>query len=215
MPEKNSKKSILVVDDHPIVVNGLRYALEGLDVDIHFDVKESVGAAKQAIETGCNYDLIITDLYLPGESGFEFISYLNERENISDVVVFSATEDSKDIRRAIQLGALSVISKTLSADELCKAVATIFDGEVYNSAWLLSKLSEPSTDEKVLSMGLSARQIQVLNLIDQGLTNKEIARKIHLSDSTIKYHVKTLFLALGVSTRTACVNKARQEQLID
>jgi len=214
MVGKNKSISILLVDDHPIVLSGIRHSLDGEFSELTIDYYESIAKATEQLKSPKLYDLIIVDLYIPGENTFEFISSLEATKPETPVIVFSATENVEDIKRAIQSGIVGIVSKSLLADELSNAVRTILDGDIYNSEWLIEIMEQSNLDNKNSINNLSYRQRQVLSYIDQGLTNKTVAKNMSISESTVKYHVKAIFLALGVNTRTACVYKARELGLI-
>lgn len=204
-----SKKTILIVDDHPIVADGVKHILFGFD----FVHEQSLEGAILRLDDPATIDLILLDLKLGEKSGFKLFETLDggQTETSIPVIVFSSEEEAVTVKKAIALGASGFIPKSMLAGELNEAVETVLNGEIHNSDWLLKKLAQAAENE----VSLSKRQTEALKLMDQGFTNKQIASIMHLSEHTIKYHIKSLFIALDAGTRTACVRNARELGLLD
>jgi len=204
-----SKKTILIVDDHPIVADGVKHIL----FDFDFVHEQSLEGAILRLDDPATIDLILLDLKLGEKSGFKLFEALDGGQTDSSipVIVFSSEEEAVTVKKAIALGASGFIPKSMLAGELNEAVETVLNGEIHNSDWLLKKLAQAAENE----VSLSKRQTEALKLMDQGFTNKQIASIMHLSEHTIKYHIKSLFIALDAGTRTACVRNARELGLLD
>lgn len=204
-----AKKKILIVDDHPIVADGIKHILFGFD----FVHEQSLEGAFNSLTQQSDIDLILLDLKLGEQSGFKMFDALENNQDIKTipVVVFSSEEEAITVKKAISLGASGFIPKSMLVSELHSAVETVLDGGIHNSDWMLKKLAQAAEDD----ISLSKRQTEALKLMDQGFTNKQIASILFLSEHTIKYHIKSLFIALDANTRTACVRSARELGLLD
>lgn len=200
---------ILIVDDHAFVCVGLKATLlDGLN-DIQVSTA-SDGPAALNILANESIDLAIIDLFMPGgDGGFDFISIVCETYPILPVIVLSASESIAHIRKCLDIGAMGFITKSAPKEILFKAVSTVLAGDVYMPEILLRSrldLSETSDEFQADADGvtevLTERQLDILQCISKGLSNKLIARELHLSENTIKVHVSAILRALGLSNRT-------------
>lgn len=200
---------ILVVDDHPLMADALRQAL--LTLERAGDVV-CVGDLASALEmTSANrFDLALLDLGLPDCEGYNGLARMRQERPDLPVVVVSALTHREAIVAALDLGAMGFIPKTVSRDALLNAVRLVASGGIFVPVEALksrqgaSGISEPSTPEPVTpgSLGLTPRQADVLALLLKGLPNKLIARRLDISDNTVKVHVSAVLQTLGVATRT-------------
>ncbi len=200
---------MLVVDDHAIVRQGLMALLLG-----H-------GAATVVLEAGHvaegltvaaaheDLDAVILDLRMPDADGMSAISAFAALRPALPVIILSASEDPADVRRALEEGALGYIPKSASPEAMVAAVRQVMAGEIAAPAALLQaallQRDDPPTPLASATLAiakLTARQREVLAALAQGLSNKEIAHRLGLSDKTVKVHVGAILAALGVSNRT-------------
>ena len=206
---------ILILDDHPLFADALSQIVARLEPGITIDLAESTKQAFELIEKGYNHDLILVDLKLQGLDGFGFIRALNDKFITSPVIVVSSNENIMDIQHAYELGAMGFIHKSAQSNEILSALKQVLAGNVYRHAdYNLGKSGDDTfkksteNNDSADLFGISARQYAVLCLINNGLSNKEIARKLDISESTVKTHVSRLIESLAVHNRTACVTEA-------
>lgn len=189
--------SLLLVDDHQIFLDGLSLALAPLCADLQIHTAESASAAEACLQH-TTFDLILLDLRLPDLPGLELLQRWQQQGRMTPVAILSASDSSLDVQAALAAGALGFISKSANSDALRQAVTRVLLGET---------LPVPQTSDKPQ---LTPRQLEILQLLAEGLPNKSISRQLGVSEDTVKTHLKTLFQELTVHTRTACVSAARQ-----
>jgi len=164
-------------------------------------------------------DLILIDLQMPGMDGLSFIQALSARQILVSVLVLSATEDPRKIKQALQAGAFGFISKSADKLELRDALNCVLRGDIYIVPEMehMVALEGDNTegDGAINDCGLAPRQIQVLQLLAKGYSNKKISLILFISDETVKSHVQKIFQRLNVSSRTEAVTRAIEYNLID
>jgi DNA-binding NarL/FixJ family response regulator len=191
---------VLIVDDHSVVRKGLRTFL-GLDAD--FEVVGEASNGEEAVQMAHDLkpDVVLMDLLMPKMDGIEATSHI--RRDLPDTEVIALTsvlEDAKVIG-AVRAGAIGYLLKDTEADELCRAIKAAAAGQVqlspHAAARLMREVRAPESPEP-----LSDRETEVLRLLAQGHSNKEIAVSLTLSDKTVKTHVSNILGKLGVPSRT-------------
>ena len=186
---------VLIVDDHPIVREGLVAALHGKG-DI--EVVGGFGSAEEAIERAARLkpDVVILDLELPGLSGLDAIAKFT-----APVLMLSAYGTDDEIERALAAGAKGYLLKGAPLDDIERAIAVLSRGETYTQV--------PSRGRRAR---LTEREREVLRLL--GNTNKEIAAALNISERTVKFHVTSIFNKLGADTRAQAVAIAAEQRFI-
>jgi DNA-binding NarL/FixJ family response regulator len=205
---------VLLAEDHPLFRDALRNLLQHVFTPevICFEAADR----NQLIDVVAHeddLDLIVLDLFMPGTSGLPEILALRDKAPATPVVVVSSLDDSAFARQAITCGASGYIPKSASRDVMLSAFKTILAGGLY--------LPGQATGDRQLCKGqphhhgidqLTPRQLDVLNLLAAGKSNKEIARELAISDLTVKVHMTTVLRKLGVSTRTQALVAFRQSE---
>jgi two-component system NarL family response regulator len=186
---------ILVVDDHFVVRSGLVASL-GMEEDL-----EVIGEGANAAEALEQYrkhepDLVLMDLRLQGGTGIEATAQLRQAFPEARVLIFTTFEGDEDNFRALQAGAGGYLLKSSPRDELLHAVRTVARGERYLPARVAARLAE-----RISGNEPSARELEVLRLIGQGKSNKEIGVVLSIAEDTVKRHVSSLLLKLRVHDR--------------
>jgi two-component system nitrate/nitrite response regulator NarL len=205
----------LIVDDHAVLRKGLSALLKQAKPD-SVVLEASEGA--QGLELARlhpNLDVVFLDLKMPGLGGVPAIEAFGAQHPDLPLIVLSSSEDPHDVRRVISAGALGYIPKSANANTLVAALEMVLQGQIYLPPLLLNEQHVvASAVEAVPARGarrlLTERQIEVLALIARGLSNKEIARALGLSEKTVKVHVGGLFKALDVANRMQATNEARK-----
>ena len=206
--------SVLLAEDHNIVRSGIKSLL---DNETNIQVIGEASNGKEAIrilENGGEANIIVTDLNMPGMTGNELITYLNENFDSLKIVVLSMSEQEKDVSDAFQAGADGYLLKNVSKEELIFAIQHVMAGGQYICAELsIRMLAKLSSYENTYSddggfQDLTKRELEVLQLIAEGLTNNEIAEKLFTSRRTIEGHRQSLIEKTGVSNSAALIMHA-------
>lgn len=204
---------IVVVDDHPVVREGLVALLED---EPDFQVAGSAGSAEDAIELAAQLQpaVVMVDLELPGMDGVAAIPHLLDASPTTGILVFSAYDTDERVFGAIRAGAKGYLLKGASGDEIVAAVHAIHAGESYLEPRIAAKLvAEVSAPHRFAGL-LTERQRAVLRLIAAGLSNKQIARSLAISERTVKFHVTSILSKLQAENRAQAVATAVQRGLL-
>jgi two-component system, NarL family, nitrate/nitrite response regulator NarL len=209
----NQSMKLLIVDDHPVVREGLAALLRQLATDVIVLLAEGGSQGLDLTNKHPDLDLVILDLSMPGNDGFAMLQEFGRAQPQLPVVVVSSSEDPRDVRRALASGALGYIPKSAPPRTMLAAVQFVLDGNVYVPTLLAENpaaMQDEAVDDSARRPGVSltGRQMDVLRLLREGRSNKEIGRTLGLSEKTIKVHVTALFRALNVANRIQAVAMA-------
>ena len=213
---KQPCNKILILDDHILFGEGLKLLLcnnFGAEVTVEHDIESLLANISDLNQ----YSLIIIDLHMPEIDGFSVLKAIRNQELNVNVVAVSSSEDQKEIEKAISLGVNGYIPKNSKTDEMLKGIETVLNGQRYLPPdWdgQINWLPQAAQDTKQLGK-IGPRQIEVLNMMRDGLRNKQIALILGVSESAVKSHVEILFRELRVSNRTACVGAGIRDGLIN
>lgn len=198
---------VLITDDHPVVRDGLEFML-GLNAEI-----ELVGTASDGDEA-LRYlpvlrpDVVLMDMRLPGRDGAEVTAEIKATDPAVKVLVLTAEADSDSLRRALAAGADGFLLKSARPAELANAILDVANGKSVVAPALTAALFDVARRGDEAASPLSEREGQVLQLLAEGNTNKEIAASLFVSEATVKTHVENILRKLGVSDRTQAVAEA-------
>ncbi|MER3419625.1 MAG: DNA-binding response regulator [Chloroflexota bacterium] len=207
---------VLIVDDHPALREGLRTILATQpDISVAGEAATGQEAVAQAIAL-CP-DVVLMDLELPGLGGVEAIRRIRERLPGTRVVVFTAFDEDERVMSAVEAGAQGYLLKGASREEIFQALRAAFQGgtplQPAVATALLRRLAAP-TGIRERPAVLSPREREVLQLLAEGLTNKAIARRLVVSERTVKFHVGSILAKLEVPNRAAAVRVALERRLL-
>lgn len=200
--DSNQHIRILVVDDHPVVRAGIRGILNGI---VGLEIVAEAANGKQALESAAlhNPDVILMDLRMPESDGVSAISALFADNSRSRVLVLTTYDTDADILRAIEAGATGYILKDAPPDELSRAIRATANGQSWLSPTVASRLMKRIRSP--ISNALTEREHEVIRHVARGLSNKEIAASLAVSEATIKSHLIHIFHKLEVADRTSAV----------
>ncbi|MFJ1655491.1 response regulator [Streptomyces sp. NPDC088337] len=196
--------SLLIVDDHPVVLDGLRGMFESAPgFTVLAEAPNGVEAVRKA--AALDPDVILMDLRMPGGSGVDAIRELTRRGARSKVLVLTTYDTDSDTLPAIEAGATGYLLKDAPRDELFTAVRAAAEGRTVLSPAVASRLVSAVRAPAPGKEPLSAREREVLALVARGTSNREIARELFISEATVKTHLTHLYAKLGVKDRAAAV----------
>lgn len=197
--------SILIADDHPLFRDALKRAVLQALPGAAIREADSVAALHAAIEAQPDTELLLLDLHMPGASGFSALVHTRAQHPGLPIVVVSAHEEPTVIRRAIAHGASGYIPKSAPVETIVEAVRKVQGGDL----WIPDAARGGSTALKPAEADIAAQiaqltpqQFRVLNMIAEGLLNKQIAYELGVSEATVKAHMTAIMRKLGVSNRT-------------
>ncbi len=200
---------ILIVDDHPVVLAGL-VSMLGTQSGI-----EVVGAA-QSGEDALNIlartptDLVLLDLRMPGMSGIDTLQAFRRAKISARTIVLTSFETDENIYGAVQAGAQGYLLKDTPQASMVEAIRTVHSGRRYLPPNIAARLAE-----RMMRTNLTSRELEVLNMLSRGLTNKEIGTVLQISGNTVRNHVNSIIEKLEVSDRTEAATTAIHRGLIN
>lgn len=200
----NEKSTILLIDDHPMLRNGVKQLIS---LEPSLQVIGEAGDGKTGIQIAEEQDpdLILLDLNMPGMNGFETLDELRKRELSGRIILFTVSNYSDDLVNALKRGADGYLLKDMEPEELIVALKEAASGKLVVNPTLASVLAESLRDNTTQDdnniASLTPREADILELISQGLSNKMIARKLDIAESTVKVHVKHLLKKLNLKSR--------------
>jgi two-component system, NarL family, nitrate/nitrite response regulator NarL len=195
---------ILIVDDHPLFRAGFHAVLEQSALEAGVLSVSSVREALQTLQRDGDIGLVLLDIHLRGDDGFKALKIIGERFATTACVMISGDEQDGVASRAVSAGASGFIPKSFTADEMIAAIQKVLAGEIFvPQAPNLNKAMPQPT-------GLTLRQLEVIEMLGRGFSNKEIARALDVAERTVKAHVSAVFEALNVRNRTQAVLAAQR-----
>jgi DNA-binding NarL/FixJ family response regulator len=202
---------LLIADDHPVVRDGLRGMVAG-EPDLEVVGEAATGVEALALVPRVRPDVALVDLRMPELDGVATIRALRERHPEVRVLVLTTFDSDRDVVSAIEAGATGYLLKDTPRAELFRAIRAAARGEAVLApaavSRLVGQLRQPAAP------ALTARELQVLELVARGASNREAAARLHVSEATVKTHLVHAFGKLGVSDRTAAVTVALERGLL-
>jgi DNA-binding NarL/FixJ family response regulator len=197
----------LVIDDHPVLRDGMAAILRQSDADAvvlqAVDGEQGLALAAEHADLGAAW----VDLRMAGMAGIATVAQLRLRHPALPVIVLSSSEEPDDVRRALRAGARGYCPKSAGPGTLLAALRLVLAGEVYVPPFMAD--APAAAADAAGPSGLTARQVEVLQLLCKGLANKEIGRALGMQEKTVKGHVSAIFRALKVVHRLQAVEAAR------
>jgi DNA-binding NarL/FixJ family response regulator len=208
MPHNGASIRVLCVDDHRLVLQGIALIVGG------YPDLEVVGCATTGEEAVALFrihrpDVTLLDLQLPRMSGLETIREIRKEDPAARIVVVTMFQGDEDIHAALQAGAATYLLKDTLSDELVRVIREVHSGKRPISRDVQSRLAE-----RLAYTSLTRREVEIVDLISQGLRNKDIAASLGISNETVQVHIKNIFEKLDVDDRTAAVNVALRRGII-
>jgi DNA-binding NarL/FixJ family response regulator len=197
--------TVLLVDDHLVVRSGLR-ALLGTQADI--DVVAEAASGEDALDLLGQHpvSVVVMDLAMgPGMDGIEAIRKIRERNKRQAILVFTTYDSDADIVRAVDAGAMGYLLKDAAPEEIFAAIRGAVQGKSVMSAPVASRLFQQLRNPDEI---LTPREAELLSLLTEGLSNRELGQRLFISEATVKTHLAHIYAKLGVDTRAAAIATA-------
>lgn len=223
---------VLLVEDHELFRDGVTLILESLDEPMEISWCDTAAGAEEFVSRSEPLDLVLLDYNLPDGTGLQCLQQIHTHHPNTPAIILSAEQDSGLIQQTLEAGARGFITKSSSSKVMLSAIQLVLSGGLYvppemlgaarNQRPPVSASAAGSTGTKVplapagrtRSHSLTERQQDVLSEMIKGLSNKEIARELNMSPSTVKVHVAAILREFEVKNRTQAVNYARQHNLV-
>jgi DNA-binding NarL/FixJ family response regulator len=204
---------IIIVDDHPLFRAALHQTLTGSGAAVSVEEAGDLAALSATLEADRDCDLVLLDLNMPGAHGFSGLLLLRAQYPEIPVMIISAVEEQKVIRRAFELGAAGYLPKSVGPAEIRAAIDTVLKGGIFVPEGVSLGADDEHTAFSRRLATLTPQQIRVLMMLSDGLMNKQIAYELSISEATVKAHVSSILQKLDVDSRTqAVIAASRIEQ---
>jgi NarL family two-component system response regulator LiaR len=206
---------VMVVDDHDMVRRGLAVFLDT------FDDMELVGEAatgREAVEAcaACRPEVVLMDLVMPGDlDGVAAIGAIRREHPSVQILALTSYQEQERVQAALRAGAIGYVLKNASIEALAEAIRQAHAGKPTLSPEVTQALIDAATHDRRAEFALTERETQVLRLLVDGMTNRQIASTLALSQSTIKFYVSSVLAKLRASSRTEAVSIALQNGLVE
>ena len=212
---------VLIADDHAIVRRGLRTLIAGEpDMTVAGEATDGYEVVYQAQEL--NPDVILLDLVMPGQSGLEALSQIKIDNPEARVLVLTSFGDNERVFSAIRAGAMGYLLKDASPEQLLQAIHDVYNGESHLHPTIALKMLReldnptlPAPDRPVADEALTEREVEVLRLVAQGLSNQDIAKDLTISERTVGNHIGSILRKLHLANRTQAALYALKRGLVD
>lgn len=219
MVEQRKPMRVLLVDDHEVVRLGLRTLLERQP---WLQVVGEAGTAEEAIAQALalHPDVVVMDIRLPGRSGIDACREIVQRLPEAKVIMLTSYAEDELLFEAIAAGAAGYVLKRIGSDDLVRAIETVGRGEALLSpevtARVMARMREAARQSaRAAFADLTEQELQVLGLVARGMTNREIARALHLSEGTVRNYVSAILSKLGLSNRAEAAAYAVKHHIAD
>jgi len=203
-----AKIRVLIADDHVTVLEGLA-AIIGRQPDMTVVGQAADGSGAVGKWSECRPDVTLLDLRMPELDGVGAIERIRERDSSARIIVLTTYDTDNDLLRAIRAGAKAYLLKDSRREELLDCIRKVSRGETFFTPSLVEKLAAGLNGTP-----LTSRELDVLTLLAQGMSNKEIGARLFVTETTIKSHMKAIFSKLNALSRTEAVTIANRRGLI-
>lgn len=212
MPESD-KITVLIVEDHEITRLGLKAALERVQ-DLLIIGQEEEGQSAVSTTLKMKPHIVLMDIGLPILNGIDATRQIKEQSPDTRVIMLTSHDSENDIFAAFSAGADGYCVKDIASDQLVMAIRTVFDGAGWIDPRIANRVLRMQTSQPASETPLSQRELEVLKLLVDGLSNQKIAEKLCLSVETVRTHVRHITEKLAVSDRTQAAVKALRRGLV-
>ena len=217
MSKVKNKIEIIIADDHMMIREGLKQLLE-LDGTMKVIAEANDGEeCLNLLNKKVHPDILLLDINMPKKNGLEVLKSLKSRRSKLKVLVLTVHNEIEYLMKAVDIGVNGYVLKDSESAELKKAIFTVADGETYIQPSLIpalnAKMIETNKDAEKIK-NLTKRELDVLKLLAVGMFNKEVGKRLEISERTVKNHVSNIFKKLGVTDRTQAAVFAIRNNLV-
>jgi DNA-binding NarL/FixJ family response regulator len=199
---------VLLADDHRLIIEALRCVFETTE-EFEVVAEATSGSQVAPLVSRTNPDVVLLDINMPGIDGLKCLDAIRARNESTKVVILSGVDDDETIHAALKRGASAFVAKHVDPRDLPSVIRQVVEGSVYHA---VHAVDESSDDPE--GVGLTPSEQRVLDALAQGLSNKEIARSLWLTEQTVKFHLTRIYRRLGVANRTDAVRYAYEHRLV-
>ncbi len=204
---------VVLADDHPLFLQALREAVEQAGIDV-------VGLATRGddlveLVKTTEPDAVLLDLSMPGYDGFECIDRIRRLDPDVALIVVSGSASELEVQRALDSGALCFIGKSIDPIELAGAVRTLLSSDIVIRTAGTARRRRQTSAPCDLQGQLTPRELEILTLTSQGLSNAEMGKVLWVTEQTIKFHLSNIYRKIGVANRTGASRWAQQQGLLE
>ena len=199
---------VLIADDHAVVRRGLA-AIINLEEDVQVIGEAGNGEEAVAMWRQLRPDVTLMDLRMPGVEGVEAIDRIHDEDAAAAIIVLTTFDHDEDIYAGLRAGAKAYLLKDVQPEELFRCIRAVHAGEAYLQPKVAAKLAQRVQEEP-----LTEREAQILKLLAEGRSNKAIGQFLFISESTVKSHLKTLFVKLDATSRAEAIALAARKGLV-
>ena len=213
---------VLVVDDHALFRRGLTLVLEAEEgIDVVGEGEDGEEAIRKAEELAP--DVVLMDVRMPKVGGIEATRRIAEAQPATKILMLTVSDEEEDLYEAVKAGAAGYLLKEISIEEVAEAIRSVMTGQSLISPSMASKLlgefsnlaKRAEERTSVPAPRLTERELEVLRLVAQGMSNKEIAAELYISENTVKNHVRNILEKLHLHSRMEAVMYAVREKLLE
>lgn len=207
-PESRPAVRVLIVDDHPVVRAGLASLLRR---QTGLKLAGAAHSGEEAIEMlkRSTVDVLLLDLRMPSINGIDLLNFLKTRDTQTRAIILSSYEYEEEIYQAVKAGARGYLSKNATREEIVAAIEEVIAGGTYFPERIVQWIAERDGRS-----GLSTREVEILEMVSRGLTNKEIAGALQISHFTVRNHLNHITAKLQVADRTEAATIALRQGII-
>jgi NarL family two-component system response regulator LiaR len=204
---------VMIVDDHLMVRDGLRVFLSVYE-DIKVVAEADDGEQAVVLCRGVMPDVILMDLLMPNMDGFEAIRRIRSEDESIQVIALTSFAEKDLVEKAFRAGAISYLIKDVHSDKLAETIREANRGRATIDSAAATALVASARDDPPIRDALTQREREILVLLTEGKTNKEIANELSISEGTVRFHVSNIFSKMGVNNRTEAASQALQQGFI-
>jgi DNA-binding NarL/FixJ family response regulator len=204
---------VAIADDHRLMLDGIKRALETAP-DIRVVGEAMSGEEMLALVPRVRPDVVILDLRMPKGDGLSTLAQLRKTYPDLKVIILSMFDDSENIERALQEGAAGYVVKSINPLDLPSTIRQVVEGSVYHPRGRAAGEVE-GTVVGPTAGGLTDRELSILRLVAEGLSNLDIAGRLYVTEQTVKFHLSNIYRKLGVGNRTEATRYAYRNRLIE
>jgi DNA-binding NarL/FixJ family response regulator len=212
-----NKTDVIIIEDNELLRDSLK---EAINKSSNIDCKNVFGSGEAALDfiekEELVPDIILLDIGLPGMNGIELIPELRKLTPSSKIIIITVHDDDENVFNAICAGASGYLLKDLSSEKIVASINEVMNGGAPMNSHIAKKVLNMFRDQNVKSNGysLSEREKEILSLLVDGLSKKQIAEKIFLSHHTVDSHLRNIYAKLEVHSRSSAISKAIREKLL-